>query len=160
MRTQQEILAKMEEVKSIDIFGVIQSDLIDYLDFNNAKQFLQEGVKEHEWNENYPKSDPAAEIREYLPFAWKKANDCRGLSAARSLMHLHAWLWLMGKDDLVTKLDDYQYYGKPQLVMCGKLVGFDHSTLTTQPWVNDECGDPLPDDEKLEIIEQWEGYAL
>ena len=38
MKTQKEILKKIEDYKDDDFLGVKRSDLIDYLDFENAKE--------------------------------------------------------------------------------------------------------------------------
>lgn len=156
MRTQEEILARLSVED--DIFGTVREDLVDFLNFDNAKPFLVEGAPEADWNE-YQKHDPLKEIADYLPFAWDKANNCRGLSAARSIAHFKNWLWLANRDDLVEKLEDYEYYGKPQLVMLSKLVGFDHTEFSSPNWVNDECGNALSDEGKRKLIKLWEGYA-
>jgi len=63
-----------------------------------------------------------------MPFAWEKANGCRGISASRSLRHMVAWLWLDGQDEFLEKwndLRDYEYYGKPQLIAICELYGID-----------------------------------
>ena len=43
-RTQEEILNRMKEVEQDDFFGYQRSDLLKYLDFENAKVFLKDGV--------------------------------------------------------------------------------------------------------------------
>jgi len=116
MKSQSEILERIKKVEKDDFFGVERGNLIAYLEFENAKEFLEDGVTKEKWNKN--KSDPVEDLKKYMPFAWEKANDHRGLSSGRSLSHMRGWLWLDGQDDLVDFLNDesnYAPYGKPVL---------------------------------------------
>ena len=113
-RTQEQILVRIKEIESDDFFGFQTSDLIQFLTFENAKPWLKEGVAAEQWEQGV---DPVELIKDYLPFAWDKANNCRGLSAGRSLEHMKAWVWLDDKPDLLKQIEeDYEYYGKPHLV--------------------------------------------
>ena len=60
-------------------------------------------------------------------FAWKKANNKRGISTQRSIDHYTSWLWLDGNEDLAEKIQNYTYYGKPQLIEICKYLNIDHS---------------------------------
>ena len=127
MRTQEEILKRMEARKKIDLFSWEVNEYLYYLDYENAKPYLKKDVTKESWGERKEKK-PAEKIKEYMDFAWEKANDCRGISAGRSLMHMVAWLWLDGQDKFLKKwndLRDYEYYGKPQLVAICELYGID-----------------------------------
>src|SRR5690606_39412432 len=66
-----------------------------------------------------------AEMERYMPFAWEKANNMRGLSANRSMAHYTSWTWLAG-DDLGDLLD-YEFYGKDHLVRICEHYDWDHS---------------------------------
>lgn len=125
MKTQEEILQRMEEIKNDDFFGFQRSDLIEYLDFENAKQYLKPEVTEQEWNEREIKS-PKEKMLDYMPFAWNKANNQRGLSAARSIDHYRAWLWLDGNEELSQNIADYDDYGRPQLRQICDYLGIDY----------------------------------
>lgn len=47
MKTQKEIVDKINEIKDEDFFGFRVSDLLEYLDFEHAKEFLKpEATKE------------------------------------------------------------------------------------------------------------------
>lgn len=126
VRTQEEILQRIEDRKDDDFFGFETGDYVDFLTFENAKPFLKEGVTKSQWEKKYnrPLTDPVKEIKDYMEFAWDKANNCRGLSAGRSLNHMVAWLWLAGEDEFLKEhnnLEDYEFYGKPQLIaICEK----------------------------------------
>ena len=123
MRTQDEIVGRVNKVKEYDMFGFETSELIVYLDFEHAKPFLKDDVTAEQWQVST--KTPREEMIEYMPFAWEKANNERGISAMRSLMHYAAWLWLDGNDVLAEKIGDYEYYGKPQLIAICKYLGLD-----------------------------------
>jgi hypothetical protein len=143
-RTSAEIKARYEEVSQrfLDFQG---GDLLPYMDYEDAKPFLKEGVTAEQLIEARSAPTPLEEAVEYLPFAWEKANGCRGLSAGRSVDHLKAWLWLAGynvDDDFDRR---YQYYGKPCLVTASELVGFDWRAHDDRTWRNDEIGPGISD---------------
>ena len=141
MRTDEEILARITEIESEDVFGFERSDLMEYLSFEAAKGFLRKEVRQEEWDEVHPvlsKESVMKQIIDYLPFAWDKANNCRGLSAARSLHHLRAWLWLLGEDNLSKSMFPYTRYGKKQLVLVSEFVGFTWQSEDSGCWKNDE----------------------
>jgi len=123
-RTQDEIVARIKQQQSGDFLGFEVGELIPYLDFKHAKEFLKPEATEKEW----PKIDktPKEQMIEYMDFAWGKANDMRGISAGRSIDHYSAWLWLDGNEALSEEIQDYQYYGKPQLVIICEYLGIDH----------------------------------
>lgn len=126
-RTQTEIVKRIKERKDQDFFGFEINDYLAYLNFKHAKQFLGENAKEREWG---PETlGPEERIRDYMAFAWDKANHKRGLSAGRSISHMIAWLWLDGQDEFLSanNLDDYEFYGKPHLIAICELYGIDHT---------------------------------
>lgn len=154
MKTPEEIVARIREVEKSDIFGTATSDLLEYLPFEQAKPWLQDSVTSDEWDKVRAAQTPAQHIVDYLSFAWEKANDCRGLSANRSLMHFEAWLWLDGRGAVADRLfDDYAYYGKPSLVLVSELYGFDWKAHDNGKWVSRENEDGVPDDLRNELIE-------
>lgn len=144
-RTDDEIRSRIAELEHRDFFGFVRSDLIDYLPYADAKPFLKEGVTEADWTPR-PRDDDAiiGQIREYMPFAWEKANDCRGLSASRSMNHMQAWLWMLGHDEAAAALDDYELYGKPQLRAICERFDIDWRALDDGRWTNHEIGDGMP----------------
>lgn len=128
MRTNDEILARVESIKDRDWLGFETGDLIVRLPFDIAKPYLKEGVTENQWDVDPRDKDSLInEMRDYMPFAWEKANNCRGISASRSMSHYSAWVWLAGDD--LGDLHDYDYYGKDNLVMICKHYGFDYDQL-------------------------------
>lgn len=138
VRTQDEIVARIDFIDG-DMFGAEEGDLINFLDFEHAKPFLKEDVTEEQWSKSKAGISPRGEIISYLPFAWDKANNCRGISASRSLSHFRAWVWLIDKDlyDMFEMLE-YEYYGKPHLVIVSEFVGFDWKKEDSDLWGNDE----------------------
>jgi len=126
MRTQQEIIDRITALKKDgDVLGFRTNDLLLHLEYKHAKDYFDEGVcPEPDWTQG-----DQAKLRErmisYMGFAWDKANNCRGISASRSLAHYEAWLWLAGEEALASTLMDYEYYGKPQLRAICEYLGID-----------------------------------
>jgi hypothetical protein len=132
-RTQEEIKARFEEAD--DWMGIQKNDLISYMDFETAKPLLDgEYVKAIEdgtekWED---KVDLKERIKSYMDFAVDKAENQRGLSAGRSMLHYKTWIWLDDPsfyDEIVWEIDNYTDYGKPVLEKICKHYGID---LTTQ----------------------------
>ena len=145
MRTEQEIINRIEVVKNADIFGTVRSDLIHCLPFSSAKKYLKDDVTEDDWEPKLSDDDSVLqEIHDYMEFAWDKANNNRGLSAGRSLMHMQAWLWLLGEDQAADDIDDYSHYGKPQLRAICEHYGWDWSFWDDGRWTNDEMSEGVP----------------
>ena len=136
-RTQQEILERIAKIKDKDFFGFETNDLLEYLTFENAKLYLIETANREDWIGMGVKT-PREIMIEYMPFAWEKANDCRGLSAARSMSHYKAWLWLDGDNELCESLSGYQYYGKDKLVKICEYLGIDSKEWDDGIRVNSE----------------------
>ncbi len=124
MRTTEEILNRIRERQPHDACGFEWPYYLGQLPFDKAKPHLKDGVKAEEWPA--PKTDEQikTEAIEYMPFAWQKANDCRGISAYRSLAHYMAWLWLLGEDEF-DDIQEYEFYGKPQLERICAYFGLD-----------------------------------
>jgi hypothetical protein len=130
MRTQEEIVARINEREKIDFFGFERDDYLKRLDYEHAKPFLADGVTHNQWIEataTTAKDD--AGIRqvaiEYMDFAWEKANNERGLSAARTMSHYTAWFWLLGHELGDGRLLSYVHYGKEHLRLICKELGLD-----------------------------------
>lgn len=156
MRTTDEILKRIAELDATDIFGFTRSDLILSLPFEAAKPFLKADAAEEDWDYQSPDEENIVSvIKTYMPFAWEKANNCRGLSAARSLDHMKAWLWLLGEDEAAGSLGDYTHYGKPELRAICEHYGVDWKELDDGEWKNSEYGDYVSADEVPEVVIQW-----
>lgn len=142
MRTFDEIVSRCKAVESDDWMGTQRGDLIAYLPFDHAKPFLKEGASAVDWKPREI-SDAAvlAELKGYMDFAWGKANDCRGLSAGRSLDHMKAWLWLLGDDAMAVAIEDYSHYGKPQLRAICEKYEITWRPLDDGMWRNNEDED-------------------
>lgn len=127
IRSQDEICALINSFTRMDdFFGVKKGDLIFYLDWEHAKPFLKCSEEEWKTREGQDKS-PVQEMKSYMPFAWDKANNFRGLSAGRSLDHYAVWLWLIGEEEIPKRFANYQFYGKDQLKDICDFLGLDHT---------------------------------
>jgi len=125
LRTPQAILDRLRFLSSDfgDVFGVRRNKLIYCLPYDKAKPFIKDSIDATHWatvQTGCTRSALLAELTTYMPFAWDKANDCRGLSANRSMEHFEEWLWLLGDDQSVwKKLIEpirYEHYGKERLI--------------------------------------------
>lgn len=128
-RTSEDIVARIKEIGPEDFFGWEGSDLVAYLPFDMAKQFLKDDATAEQWAEDdrpTTRESVVAEIVDYMPFAWEKANDQRGISANRSISHMRAWTWLLD-DGTYEKMEalEYQHYGKEKLVSVCESLGLD-----------------------------------
>lgn len=158
-RTQEEIVRRIEN-SGMDFFGVIAHDLLAYLEFDFAKPYLNEDTTVEQWGEaNANVPAPLEQVKEYLPFAWRKANDCRGLSASRSIDHIKTWLWLAGFDIPDAVMDNYEFYGKPQLVMASVICGFDWPQHDNQEWKNAEDRPEISAERRRALVEEWTNRA-
>ena len=127
MRTQEEIVARIEAREADDILGFEVLEYVDYLDFEHARPYLKDEVTEDEWEGPRSLAEVEDVMKDYMEFAWGKANNCRGISASRSISHYVAWLWLDGQAEMADTLqDDYEFYGKPQLEQICAYLGIDH----------------------------------
>lgn len=119
MKTQEEIVSRINEIKQHDLFGFESTDLLASLDFEHAKPFLKKGLKKEDWKPDSLTDKAVIKIMvEYMDFAIEKAINHRGLSAGRSVAHYRAWLWLIGDNRLIKFIDDdshYRNYGAPIL---------------------------------------------
>lgn len=138
-RTEEEIVAKIHVMKESDFFGFITSDLVHYLSYENAKQFLKPEITEEKWTPLKRERDSITDqMYEYMEFAWDKANNCRGLSANRSINHMQAWLWMLGEDLASEEIEDYSHYGKPQLRAICEKFGWDWKKWDNGRWANND----------------------
>lgn len=130
MVTQDEIVARLNDTKfkQDDFFGFQTSDMLSYLDFEHARPWLKDEATPDKWKTT-PLTPEAvkAEIVGYLPFAWEKATNHRGLSASRSIEHMRAWLWLLGDTealDYIGQDENWGQYGAKCLKYIGDRYGF------------------------------------
>ena len=125
-RTQEEIVEKLERVKQDDFFGFKTTDLLGYLDYEHAKPYLKEGCTKEEWGLKLnDRESILAEMKDYMPFAWDKANNQRGISAGRSMAHYNVWVWMLRDEEVFGDLEEYQYYGKDNLRKLCDTYGWD-----------------------------------
>lgn len=116
MKNIETIKQKMESVKDEDFLGFICGDLIDTLPFEDAKEYLKDGITKEEWEETRLKTDADVikKMKGYIDFAYDKAENQRGLSANRSIMHFQAWSFLVDdglhewiNNEYATNYDNY-----------------------------------------------------
>ena len=94
----------------------------------------------------------------------RRSSNCRGISANRSVMHMIAWLWLMGGEHrkfgrAVEHMFDnhYESYGKPILRAVSERYGFDWRAHDNGNWTSYEGSDGPAADAGYE---NWSGRHL
>lgn len=153
-RSTTEIVARMKAVAERDFHGVERSRLLEALPFDDALPFLRPDSGRHrdEWEAHrYTTTERVVdEIRSYCDFAWRRANECSGVSSTRAISHFRGLLWLLGDGGpaavVLAKLEDpdgYAYYGKPQLVAVSEFVTHDWRANDNDQWVNQKGDEPL-----------------
>ncbi len=150
VRTIEEIVERLKSLQSgdeDDFFGVVVCDLLNFLPFARAKEWLKPEATEQDWQvKTLDRKTVIHEIETYMPFAWDKANDCRGLSASRSIDHMRTWLWLLRDDDLAEKIKQYSMYGKPQLRAICRAYNLEWESYDNGEWLTAERDSPLSPD--------------
>lgn len=147
-RTYAAITARLQALKGRDTFGFQSSDLLAYLPWECARQFLRTGAIEADWRAAYPVfKPPLTAVKENLPWAWQHANKSLGMSSYRTMEHLQAWFWLAGyTEEFVEEcFGEYAYYGKPQLVLASKLVEYNWRAVDNGIWLKEAGSVPLTD---------------
>ena len=125
MRTDAEILNRIAGLKDNDFLGFETLDLLVRLPFDLAKDFLKPEAKPEDWKQApRDRESLVKEMQNYMPFAWEKVNDGRGISAYRSMAHYNSWIWLAGDD--LGDMNDYEFYGKDNLVKICKHYGWNY----------------------------------
>ena len=146
MRTDNEILDRIKYLdsdNSLDFLNFQRALLVSSLPFDKAKRFLKPEATADKWSHQKNDHDAIkAEILEYMPFAWEKANDCRGNSAYRSLEYMKCWFWFLGHD-IEDALSNYTHYGKPQLRAICEHLNIDWRKYDSGEWVNFEDDTPV-----------------
>lgn len=130
-RSKEEILKQIEEHRNemVDFWVAV---LLDYVPFESVKHLLKEEALEKyesgecKWTVITDVEESVQDFLDYMVFAWRKAENMRGLSASRSINKLSCWAWLLGRDDVMEILEDdslYNPYGAPALVKACKTLG-------------------------------------
>ena len=99
MRSIEEIIGRLTEIKQRDVFGVESATLIQYLPFRWAKLY-NTAVSAEEWESQQPamaKDAIIKEIKDYLPYAKSiPETETHEIDAFCALSHFSAWVWLLG----------------------------------------------------------------
>lgn len=140
--SESEIAERMKSRAKSDLFGFETDEYIPYLSYASAKPFINDNVSEEEfkkYQKPFTREQVLKDMEAYMSFAWDKANNCRGISASRSISHYIAWTWLAGDAELSAEIEKpYEFYGKDHLVAICKHYGWDSSKWDDNRRVNNE----------------------
>lgn len=139
--SQEEIVKRIRQRRPHDMFGFEVGNYLEALNFEAALEFLIEDAKTNpqarkDWVPTLCDRALVLErMKDYLPFAFAKAEGERGLSAMRSLKHFIAWTWLAGDRGLSEEIETYDGddYGKAMLKKIGAHYGWSASSAATSP---------------------------
>lgn len=123
-----DIIFRIQETGD-DFFGSRAEVLLSSLDWDDARPYLMPEAVEANWHP--VQGDHLDEVAaHYYEFALGKIENHRGLSAQRSVDKLTEYAWLLGRDDIVTAMDDADYtnYGAPKVLVFGTMLGLPFST--------------------------------
>ena len=162
---QKEIADRLRARKDDDFFGFETSEYFLSLDRDHVREFAKEDADLSDWEPSFVTVDDVKErLLDYMEFAWDKANGCRGISANRSVMHIIAWLWLMGGkyrafSDVVEEMfeNHYEHYGKGILATVSEFMGVNWRAYDNDNWTSyeGERGDLA-----YAAFENWSGRRL
>jgi len=158
MRTDQEILDRIQEMLKWNVAGLTYGDLSSYLPFEALKTLLSARVaaaieERGVFPAQQPRDDQTirGKIIHQLPSAWRDANNCNLLATQINLLNFSNLLWLLGDDffsqEIIIPGD---YFGKKALVIISEAVGFDWRELDDDIWVTEDGDSVLHADEALE----------
>ncbi|WP_238432320.1 hypothetical protein [Micromonospora tarensis] len=137
--TQEEILHRIDQHATAreDMFGFRRELLINALDIDHARPFLQPDTTAPQWNRHRWDSHDGPEEygRNYLWFAVHKILDHRSGSAGRAVDKLTELAWLFGRDDVVTAMNSaaYPMYGAPKITVFADGLGWPLHSLAQGP---------------------------
>jgi hypothetical protein len=134
LRTPTEIHERIKAVRADDWLGFRREILVPALPFGEARRYLKADaeITEAGWKASQEGAGPLdTQARAYLEFAIGKIDDHRGISASRSVEKLTEYAWLLGRDDVVTAMDEEPYgqYGAPKVKAFATGMGY--------PWPDD-----------------------
>ncbi len=138
-RSPHEITARLRDLRAArtDLFGFREEVLLEALDFDHAREFLDADMTAARWDQlRWSRhSDAKSYARQYLEFAIDKIVDHRGNSASRSVEKLAELAWLLGRDDLASAIDDADYpmYGAPKVKTFADGLGWPFTDIFDDP---------------------------
>ncbi|GIG86951.1 hypothetical protein [Plantactinospora endophytica] len=138
-RTPDEIAARVRAVRDAgtDLLGFREEVLTEALDFDHAREFLNPDITATQWDQHRwsQQLDADTYARWYLKFAIGKIIGHRGNSAERSVDKLTELAWLLGRDDVMSAIDnaDYPKYGAPKVEAFADGLGWPFADTIDHP---------------------------
>ena len=131
--TKEEVDSRYDSMRDRDMLGFEVDEYFAFMSFDKIRSIAKEEATDDDINDimrTLSHDDMIETMLGYMPFAWDKANDMRGISANRSIEHYVAWTWLAGDASLSEEIEDmatryYCYYGKPILERICDFYGWD-----------------------------------
>lgn len=121
MKTNEDILERIQELETTDMFKWESNLLITFLPLHLAKPLLESrGLKHGDRWIDQDRSPEAMldKIRQFMDIALETVIAHRGTKTQRSVDYLRAWIWLMEDEVMLTYMDNpdhFPQYGAPIL---------------------------------------------
>ncbi len=130
--TKEEVDARHNDRARGDPSRFEADEYIPYMSLDGMRQLVKEGTTEEVLERlqlTLTSEEMIADMEKYMPFAFEKAHDQRGISANRSIQHYIAWTWLAGDNDLSAEVErmyekEYHNWGLPILRKICEFYGF------------------------------------
>lgn len=119
MKSINEVIefTKVEGAKAL--FNFYVDPLTEFMSLEVANSSgLFKDLSEEDWAhtvKEYNRDNVLMSMKDYLPFAFEKAREERGLSASRSIQKMRTYLFMLNDIELCSEIEDYTDYGLPQL---------------------------------------------
>ncbi|MBF0132826.1 MAG: hypothetical protein HQL75_09615 [Magnetococcales bacterium] len=121
MRTDMEILGRIQELETTDIFKWESNLLITFLPFSLAKPLLAE--RNLHYTDQWIDQDRSIgtlvnKMSQFMDIALEMVIHHRGTKTQRSVDYFHAWVWLMEDTSLLAFMDNpdhFPQFGAPIL---------------------------------------------
>lgn len=138
MRSDDEILARIEDptVKKRDRHGIERSRLLEALPFDKAQRYLQ-GRVASDWYQCADPGELTIAAKNFLEYAWSRANSKQMGKLIRLFAHFRGILWLLGEtmEGLEeAEFEQLDYYGKPLLVQISERFNFNWRDADDGQW--------------------------
>lgn len=121
--TQDELAQQVRISQKRDLLGFETHEYLEYLDVEHFREFARKDADLSNFPKpQYDKAKLLKRMKDYMEFAFDKANNYRGISSKRSVMHYVAWSWLAGDKEFSGQIqnefeNNYNAYGKDILCM-------------------------------------------
>lgn len=131
-RTYKEIVVKGRELLVEFIGSFTIDDLVGYLPYKYAKEFIKKETTSDEWEmykREYKIKNVIQDMADYMKIAWETVVEGNASPVATMMEHYQNWFWLIGDDVMTAMCKEYDFNscGRSTLIKICKFLGIDHT---------------------------------